>query len=83
MWGIMRKQRWEESTNYIHCGSAIGKPSGGSIKEVNSIWAVIGFSSCYKVVVVATIRQRVSKYEKTRHLWSCMSTILQIRHQLQ
>lgn len=44
-------------TEYINGGAAVAKPSGWSIRKVDTIWLVVDFSSSIKHVVVATISQ--------------------------
>lgn len=51
------KEKLKVHTEYINGGAAVAKPSGCSIRKVDTIWLVVDFSSSIKHVVVATISQ--------------------------
>ena len=80
-WSKLKAQKWillkeRVKTSNIHNGSSVAKPSSRATGKIYSIWWVIGFCQRHKAVVIATIRQWVTKNEVTGDFWFSMSAEL-------
>lgn len=65
-------------THSIYDGFAIGEPSCGPFKEINSVRIVIGFSNGVEIIVISIICKWISKDE---HCWSLLRNIRPVYQQ--
>ena len=69
----IERERERGRTYFINHGISIGETTSRATVKINAIREIVGLSKRWKIVVIAIVNERVSKYEHGRNLCTALA----------